>query len=112
MSENIEAISVVDKFLEHPRLFIFGNNGDPKVFISSADWMTRNLDYRVEVGCPIYQEDIKQELVDTFEISWRDNIKARIFDAAQSNTYRRNSMPSHRSQFEMYDYYLQKLNRP
>lgn len=112
MSENIEAISVVDKFLEHPRLFIFANNGDPKVFISSADWMTRNLDYRVEVGCPIYQEDIKQELVDTFEISWRDNVKARVYDAAQSNTYRRNSMPSHRSQFEMYDYYLQKLNQP
>lgn len=110
MSENIEAISVVDKFLEHPRLFIFCNNGEPKVFISSADWMTRNLDYRVEVGCPIYDAAIKQELIDTFEISWRDNVKARIYDAAQSNAYRRNELPAHRSQFEMYDYYAQKLN--
>ena len=50
MSENIEAISVVDKFLEHPRLFIFGNEGEPKIYISSADWMTSNLDFRVEVG--------------------------------------------------------------
>ncbi|MEP3384566.1 MAG: polyphosphate kinase 1, partial [Flavobacteriaceae bacterium] len=75
MSENIEAISIVDKFLEHPRLFIFGNQGEPKVYISSADWMTRNLDFRVEVGCPIYDEDIKQELLDTFNISWMDNLK-------------------------------------
>jgi polyphosphate kinase len=109
MSENIEAISVVDKFLEHPRVFIFGNEGDPQVFISSADWMTRNLDYRVEVGCPIYQDDIRQELIDTFEISWRDNVKARIYDATQSNGYRRNDLPPFRSQFEMYDYYVRKL---
>ena len=65
MSENIDAISVVDKFLEHPRIFIFGNEGDPEVYISSADWMTRNLDYRVEVGCPIYDEAIKKELLET-----------------------------------------------
>jgi len=112
MSENIEAISIVDKFLEHPRIFIFGNDGDPKVYISSADWMTRNLDYRVEVGCRIYDDAIKQELIDTFEISWRDNVKARIFDAAQDNHYRRNEDPPFRSQFEMYDYYLKKLQSP
>ncbi len=110
MSENIEAISVVDKFLEHPRLFIFSNGGNPKVAISSADWMTRNLDNRVEVGCFIYDEDIKQELIDTFEISWADNVKARIFDEVQDNTYRRNNGPRIRSQFAMYDYYLEKLN--
>jgi len=109
MSENIEAISVVDKFLEHPRLFIFGNDGNPKVYISSADWMTRNLDNRVEVGCQIYDEDIRQELLDTFEISWRDNVKARIFDAEQSNQYRKTDSKPIRSQFEMYDYYLKKL---
>lgn len=109
MSENIEAISVVDKFLEHPRLFIFGNNGNPKIYISSADWMTRNLDNRVEVGCPIYDEDIRQELLDTFEISWSDNVKARIFNEAQDNAYRKNGETKVRSQFAMYDYYLKKL---
>lgn len=109
MSENIEAMSVVDKFLEHPRLFIFANGGDPEVFISSADWMTRNLDYRVEVGCPIYDEDIKQELIDTFEISWQDNVKARVFNAKQNNVYRKNNKPDFRSQFAMYDYYVDKL---
>jgi len=109
MSENIEAISVVDKFLEHPRLFIFANGGDPKIYISSADWMTRNLDYRVEVGCPIYDEDVKQELLDTFEISWDDNTKARVFSAKQDNGYKNDDKPKVRSQFATYDYYLKKL---
>ncbi len=111
MSENIEAISIVDKFLEHPRVFIFGNAGDPKVYISSADWMTRNLDYRVEVGCPIYDPEIKQELIDTFEISWKDNVKARIFGEKQDNAYRRNDKAKLRSQFAMYEYYEHKLNQ-
>ena len=109
MSENIEAISVVDKFLEHPRLFIFGNDGNPKVYISSADWMTRNIDYRVEVGCPIYDEDVKQELLETFEISWNDNIKARVFSAKQDNAYKDDDKPKVRSQFALYDYYKKKL---
>jgi polyphosphate kinase len=109
MSENIEAISVVDKFLEHPRLFIFANNGDPRVCISSADWMTRNLDNRVEVGCFIYDEDIKQELIDTFEISWQDNVKARVFNGEQDNKYRQAEGPGLRSQFAIYDYYLDRL---
>ena len=111
LSENIEAISIVDKFLEHPRVFIFCNEGKPNVFISSADWMTRNLDNRVEVGCPIYQEDVKKELIDTFDISWRDNVKARIFDENQDNRYREREGNVFRSQFEMYDYYLRKLGR-
>ena len=109
MSENIQAISVVDKFLEHPRSFIFANNGKPKVYISSADWMTRNLDYRVEVGCPIYDEDIKQELIDTFEISWKDNLKARVFSVKQDNAYRKIKGEEIRSQFALYDYYKAKL---
>ncbi|SDN02691.1 polyphosphate kinase 1 [Kriegella aquimaris] len=108
MSENIEAISVVDKFLEHPRVFIFANEGNPKIYISSADWMTRNLDYRVEVGCPIYDKDIKQELIDTFEISWNDNVKARVFSEKQDNAYRKNNKEKVRSQFATYDYYLKK----
>ena len=109
MSENIEAISVVDKFLEHPRLFIFGNGGEPRIYISSADWMTRNLDNRVEVGCPIYDPDIKQELLETFEISWRDNVKARVFSAKQDNAYRKNDDPELRSQFVTYSYYADRL---
>ena len=108
MSENIEVISIVDKFLEHPRLFIFGNNGNPKVYISSADWMTRNISFRVEVGCPIYDEAIKQELIDTFEISWADNVKARVIDQAQDNHYRAHTLPAQRSQVALYEYYQQK----
>ena len=108
MSENIEVISIVDKFLEHPRLFIFGNNGNPKVYISSADWMTRNISFRVEVGCPIYDETIKQELIDTFEISWADNVKARVIDQAQDNHYRPHTLPAQRSQVVLYEYYQQK----
>ncbi|APQ16302.1 polyphosphate kinase 1 [Maribacter hydrothermalis] len=108
MSENIEAISVVDKFLEHTRLFAFANGGNPKVYISSADWMTRNLDYRVEVGCPIYDEDIKKELMDTFEICWKDNMKARVFNEKQDNAYRKTSTPKIRSQFATYEYYANK----
>lgn len=110
MSENIEAISIVDKHLEHPRLFIFENNGDPKTFISSADWMRRNLDYRVEITCPVYQKDIQQELLDTFTISWNDNVKARNFLGEKENTYRHNDKEKQRSQFAMYDYYLNQLN--
>ncbi|MGJ8659149.1 polyphosphate kinase 1 [Cellulophaga fucicola] len=110
MSENIKAISVVDKFLEHTRVFIFGNDGDPKIYISSADWMTRNLDFRVEVGCPIYDEDIKKQLLDTFDISWNDNLKARIFSVKQDNAYRKDNMPELRSQFALYNYYKEKLN--
>lgn len=109
MSENIEAISIVDKFLEHTRLFAFANGGNPKVYISSADWMTRNLDYRVEVGCPIYDADIKEELMDTFEICWKDNVKARVFTDKQDNAYRKTRGPKIRSQFATYDYYVKKL---
>lgn len=108
MSENIEAISVVDRFLEHPRLFIFANAGDSKMYISSADWMTRNLDYRVEVGCPIYDPEIKRELMDTFEICWNDNVKARTFSEKQDNAYRKNDKSKVRSQFATYQYYLKK----
>jgi len=108
-SENIEAISILDKFLEHPRVYIFENEGDPKIYISSADWMTRNMDYRVEVSCPIYDEEIKQEILETFDISWRDNVKARVHSLAQDNAYRRNDQPPLRSQFALYEYYQNKL---
>ncbi|MBZ9651054.1 polyphosphate kinase 1 [Psychroflexus montanilacus] len=109
MSDNIESISIVDKFLEHPRLYVFQNEDHPKVFISSADWMTRNIDHRVEVTCPIYDEHIKQELIETFDICWNDNVKARDFSLTQENAYRKKSGPDFRSQFETYTYYKDKL---
>lgn len=109
MSENIEIISIIDKFLEHTRLLIFCNNEDEKVYISSADWMTRNIENRVEVTCPIYDQDIKKELIDIFNICWSDNVKARILNETQDNQYKRNDLPKIRTQFETYNYYLNKL---
>jgi polyphosphate kinase len=109
MSENIEIVSIVDKFLEHTRLFIFGNSEKPKVYISSADFMTRNIENRVEVTCPIYDASIKQELLDTFEICWSDNVKARRIIENEINTYKTNDLPKIRTQFETYNYYLKKL---
>ena len=109
MSENIEVISVVDKFLEHPRLYIFENDGDPKIYISSADFMRRNLDTRVEISCPIYDQQIKEEILETFAISWSDNVKARSITQKQDNLYRKNNNPKVRSQFALYAYYKNKL---
>ncbi len=109
MSENIEVISIVDKFLEHSRLYVFGNNDNPKVYISSADWMTRNIENRVEVSCPVYDDNIKRELLDTFEICWSDNVKARNLNESQNNEYRKNNKKEIRSQIAIYDYYSKKL---
>ena len=107
MSENIEAISIVDNFLEHSRVFIFSNNNDPLVFISSADFMTRNLDGRVEVTCPIYDSKIKQELIKNFEIGWKGNVKARYHSEDFDNKYRIRlaNEPVFRAQHETYKYY-------
>lgn len=111
LSENIEAISIVDNYLEHSRVYIFANGGDPEVFISSADFMTRNLDARVEVTCPIYDEDIKKELIETFEIGWKANVKARIHSNDLANNYRRRGDEKpFRAQLEMYNYYQMKLD--
>ena len=109
MSENIEVISVVDKFLEHPRLYIFENDGAPKVYISSADFMRRNLDTRVEISCPIYDQQIKEEILETFDICWSDNVKARCISQKQDNEYRNNNNPKVRSQFALYEFYKNKL---
>jgi polyphosphate kinase len=109
-SENIEAISIVDNYLEHSRVFIFGNNDNPEVFISSADFMTRNIDARVEVTCPIYDEEIKQDLIDTFEIGWKANVKARLHSDKFENLYRkRGDDKVFRAQQEMYKHYQNKL---
>jgi polyphosphate kinase len=85
LSENIKAISIIDRYLEHPRVFVFDNNGDPKVFISSADLMTRNLDFRVEVTCPIYDAAAKALILEVLETQWRDRAKARLLDEDQVN---------------------------
>ncbi|MCZ8145026.1 polyphosphate kinase 1 [Flavobacterium sp.] len=107
MSENIQAISIVDNLLEHARVFIFGNEGNPDIYISSADFMTRNLDGRVEVTCPIYQADIKKILIDTFEIGWKGNVKARFHSEKLDNRYRTRDehSPVFRAQYEMYAYF-------
>lgn len=110
LSENIEAISIVDNYLEHSRIYIFANNNDPQVYISSADFMTRNIDERVEVSCPIYDPDIKQELLDIFDIGWKANVKARVHSIKLNNKYvKGDSDQEFRSQHEMYNYYINKL---
>jgi len=106
LSENIEAISIIDKYLEHARIFIFCNNNEEKYYISSADWMTRNLDNRVEVASPIYDVAIQKELRDIIDMQLRDNVKARIIDECQGNVYRRDPKgKEYRSQFDIYNYY-------
>lgn len=111
MSENIEAISIVDNFLEHARIFIFGNHGKPEVYISSADFMTRNIDARVEVTCPIYDENIKFELIESFDVGWKGNVKARYHSEKLDNKYRvrKESDRVFRAQLETYNYYRNQL---
>jgi polyphosphate kinase len=105
LSENISVISVVDRFLEHPRVMVFENAGDTKMFISSADWMTRNMDFRIEVGCPIYDEDLKRRIMDILQIQFNDTLKARVIDKQQTNHYvTRGNRKNLRSQTEIYRY--------
>ncbi|WP_218310234.1 polyphosphate kinase 1 [Alteromonas antoniana] len=109
ISENIEILSIVDRFLEHPRAMVFEGGGERKVFISSADWMTRNMDNRIEVGCPIYDKNLQQQIVDILEMQFQDTLKARVIDKDQANRYvRRGNRKKLRSQVEIYDY-LKKL---
>ena len=110
LSENIEVISIIDRFLEHSRIYVFCNDGDPEYYISSADLMTRNIDHRIEVTCPIYDTTIKRQLKNIIDIELKDNVKARIIDEKQKNKYRETrSRLNHRSQFEIYKYYKQEL---
>lgn len=111
MSENIECISIVDNYLEHTRLYIFANNKNPEVYISSADFMTRNLDSRVEVTCPIYDLQIKQELIESFNVGWKGNVKARYHSEKLDNKYRirKEHEPVFRAQLETYNFYKNKI---
>ena len=113
ISDNIEIISIIDRYLEHPRVMVFHNNGQPKVYISSADWMTRNLDFRIEVGTPIYDETLRQRILDIIELQFNDTTKARCIDAAQSNKYvPRGNRKKMRSQIAIYDYLKQQEQQP
>lgn len=105
----VQAISIVDEYLEHARVMIFANGGKEKVFISSADWMVRNIDHRIEVACPVFEKAIQQELKDILQIQLKDNIKARILDNELSNQYvnPRNTKKI-RSQVETYNYLVRK----
>jgi len=107
LSENIEAISILDKYLEHSRVFIFCNNNEEKYYISSADWMTRNLDHRSEVAVPIYDKNIQYKLKNVFNIMWSDNMKARILNIDQTNRYKmkKENEKNIRAQEEIYSYF-------
>ncbi len=109
MSEKIHAISIVDKYLEHSRVFIFHNGGNEKMFVGSADWMTRNLDHRVEVCFPIKDRDLRKELKDILQIQLKDNTKARIIDHKNMNEYKpAGSDKNYRTQVDTYLYLSQK----
>lgn len=110
-SKNIEVISIVDRFLEHARFIIFENNGKPLFYISSADWMERNLDKRIEVGAPVLDELLQNELQTIFGIQWSDNQKSRIFEKKLKNDYRTNELETPvRSQMALYEYYQNLLS--
>ncbi|KOF45512.1 polyphosphate kinase [Vibrio parahaemolyticus] len=105
VSENIRIISIVDRFLEHPRVVITHNDGDPQVYISSADWMTRNIDHRIEVAAPVRDPRLKQRIIDITNIHFTDTVKARLIDKEMSNSYvPRGNRKKVRSQVAIYDY--------
>ncbi len=109
LSENIYITSILDRFLEHGRIYIFHNGGEERIFMGSADWMNRNLNRRIEVLAPIFDEDIKQELKEILQIQLDDNVKARVQDYTQKNEYVAHD-PAHpiRSQYEIYNYLKKK----
>ncbi len=112
-SENIEVVSIVDRFLEHSRIFVFCNDGDEKYYISSADWMSRNLDRRIEAACPIYDKNIQAELRDFLNIQLRDNTRARVINEAQDNQYKKEpENPPVRAQIDYYNFLKEKINHP
>ncbi|ENK2023362.1 polyphosphate kinase 1 [Vibrio alginolyticus] len=105
ISDNIRIISIVDRFLEHPRVVITHNDGDPQVYISSADWMTRNIDHRIEVAVPVRDPRLKQRIIDITNIHFTDTVKARLIDKEMSNAYvPRGNRKKVRSQIAIYDY--------
>lgn len=106
LSENIQVISIIDRYLEHARFYCFCNNGSPEYFISSADWMVRNIDRRIEVTCPIYSKEIIAEIDHTFEVQFADNVKGRrLFADGTYKVLRKSDDKKIRSQMELYQHY-------
>lgn len=110
LSDHIKIISVVDKFLEHPRVYWFKNGGDDLIYISSADIMARNLDHRVEVACPIISAKNKQEIMKIFELGFNDNVKGRLIQEGFEEPYQKNRKKKNRSQETIYQY-IKELNK-
>ena len=111
VSENIEAFSIVDRFLEHSRVLVFHNNNDPRYYITSADWMPRNFDHRIETCMPVNNPDIREELMEMLKIQMKDNQKARIISKEKPNQYRTlDQEETIRSQIEIYDYLKRKYS--
>jgi polyphosphate kinase len=110
MSENIQVISIIDRFLEHSRVFVFGNDRKPLVYIGSADWMVRNLDHRFEVVCPVDDPMLKNELIEMLNIQLADNCKARLMNDNATNVYKKpaDGEKPLRSQLEIYNFFQQK----
>jgi polyphosphate kinase len=104
----VRAISIVDEYLEHARVWVFHNRGKEKVYISSADWMVRNMEHRVEATCPVWNEQLQKELKDILNIQLQDNVKARWLDNQLSNDYVRTTKKKIRSQVEIYNYLSKK----
>ena len=111
ISENIKAIGIVDRFLEHSRLMIFCNGGSEECYISSADLMTRNIEHRIEVTCPVFDKNIRSELKKIFNILWHDNVKARKLDAELSNKFVKPGKIPYRAQVEMYNFLSTKKTK-
>lgn len=104
ISDNISAFSIVDRFLEHARILYFYNNGADEFYISSADWMVRNFDNRIEVGCPINDKSVKEELRTMLDIQLSDNHKARLLNIKKMNTYKNGAKKKVRAQYDFYGY--------
>ena len=99
---NLVVISIVDRYLEHARCMVFGNGGTPLFFIGSADLMERNLDYRIEVGTPIYDKELQDEITEIFEYQWRGTVKSRWISADMTNEYRRTGDAPFHAQKNLY----------
>ncbi len=112
-SQNIQAVSIVGRYLEHARVFIFCNGGDEKYFISSADWMIRNLNHRSEVAVPIYSKEIQKEMKEVIQFQLKDNTKARILNKRQDNRFRAKTGSSrYVSQDEIFKFFSSQVRKP